>query len=101
MKVTLSVIKADIGGYVGHSESHPDVIAKASDCLAKAKKDGLLIDCQATKCGDDLQLVMTHQKVAGKQCRLDLRYGGVCDRRRHASGDRQRQICRVNDLAIR
>ena len=22
MKVTLSVIKADVGGYVGHSESH-------------------------------------------------------------------------------
>jgi len=62
MKITLSVIKADIGGYVGHSESHPDVIAKASECLAKAKKEGLLVDCQATKCGDDLQLIMTHQQ---------------------------------------
>ena len=29
MRITLSVIKADIGGYVGHSESHPDVLAKA------------------------------------------------------------------------
>lgn len=62
MKLTLSVIKADIGGYVGHSESHPDIIAKADECLAKAKKDGLLIDYQTTKCGDDLQLIMTHQK---------------------------------------
>ena len=62
MKITLSVIKADIGGYVGHSESHPDVIAKACEYLDNAKKEGLLIDCQATKCGDDLQLVMTHQK---------------------------------------
>jgi len=62
MKITLSVIKADIGGYVGHSESHPDVIAKARECLAKAQKDGLLIDCQATKCGDDLELIMTHQQ---------------------------------------
>jgi fructose 1,6-bisphosphate aldolase/phosphatase len=62
MKVTLSVIKADIGGYVGHSESHPDIIARAAECLNKAKKDGLLIDCQATKCGDDLQLIMTHDK---------------------------------------
>jgi fructose 1,6-bisphosphate aldolase/phosphatase len=62
MKVTLSVIKADIGGYVGHSESHPDIIAHAAECLKKAKKDGLLIDGQATKCGDDLQLIMTHQK---------------------------------------
>jgi fructose 1,6-bisphosphate aldolase/phosphatase len=65
MKVTLSVIKADVGGYVGHSESHPDVIAKANECLAKAKKEGLLIDCQATKCGDDLQLIMTHNKGTG------------------------------------
>jgi fructose 1,6-bisphosphate aldolase/phosphatase len=65
MKVTLSVIKADIGGYVGHSESHPDIIAKAQDCLNKAKKEGLLMDCQVTKCGDDLQLIMTHQKGTG------------------------------------
>jgi len=48
MKVTLSAIKADVGGYVGHSESHPDIIATAKECLAKAKKDGLLIDYHVT-----------------------------------------------------
>src|SRR4030042_6416770 len=62
VRVTLSVIKADIGGYVGHSESHPDVINKARECIAKAKKPGLLIDYHVTKCGDDLQLIMTHQQ---------------------------------------
>jgi len=62
MRVTLSVIKADIGGFVGHSESHPDVLAKADECLARAKKDGLLVDYHVTKCGDDLQLVMTHEQ---------------------------------------
>ncbi|MFC1943303.1 fructose-1,6-bisphosphate aldolase/phosphatase [Chloroflexota bacterium] len=62
MKIVLSVIKADIGGYVGHSESHPDLLAKAEDCLAKAKKEGLLVDYHVTKCGDDLQLIMTHQQ---------------------------------------
>jgi fructose 1,6-bisphosphate aldolase/phosphatase len=61
MKVTLSVIKADIGGFVGHSESHPDILARAAEHLARAKKQGLLIDCRVAKCGDDLQLVMTHQ----------------------------------------
>jgi len=61
MKVTLSAIKADVGGYVGHSESHPDVLAKAGECLAKAKKEGLLVDYHVTKCGDDLELIMTHQ----------------------------------------
>jgi len=68
MRITLSAIKADVGGYVGHSDSHPDVLAKAGECLAKAKKDGLLIDYHVTKCGDDLQLIMTHQhgEEAGK-----------------------------------
>ena len=61
MSITLSVIKADVGGYVGHSESHPDVIAKGTKCIAKAKEDGLLVDYHVTKCGDDLQLIMTHQ----------------------------------------
>jgi len=62
MKVTLSVIKADIGGYVGHSTSHPEVLAKAEECLRAAKRDGLLIDYHVTNCGDDVQLIMTHQK---------------------------------------
>jgi len=62
MKVTLSVIKADVGGFVGHSESHPDILALAAEHLAKAKKEGLLIDCRVAKCGDDLQLIMTHQR---------------------------------------
>ncbi len=61
MKLTLSVIKADIGGYVGHSESHPEVLAQADSCLAKVKKSGMLIDYCITKCGDDVQLIMTHE----------------------------------------
>jgi len=62
MRITLSVIKADIGGYVGHSESHPDLLARAAECLVKPKSDGLLVDYHVTKCGDDLQLIMTHQQ---------------------------------------
>ncbi len=62
MNITLSVIKADVGGYVGHSESHPDVLAKAGENMARAKKEGLLVDYHVTKCGDDLQLIMTHQQ---------------------------------------
>ncbi|MBE0480187.1 MAG: fructose 1,6-bisphosphatase [Dehalococcoidia bacterium] len=59
--ITLSVIKADIGGYVGHSSSHPDILAKAEEDLAKAQREGLLIDFHVTRCGDDLQLIMTHE----------------------------------------
>jgi len=61
VKTTLSVIKADIGGYVGHSESHPQVMSKADEMLARAQDEGFLIDYHVTKCGDDLQLIMTHQ----------------------------------------
>jgi fructose 1,6-bisphosphate aldolase/phosphatase len=59
-KITLSVIKADIGGYVGHSASHPEVIAKAEAMLDSAKRDGKLIDFSVLVCGDDLELIMTH-----------------------------------------
>jgi len=62
MDITLSTIKADVGGYVGHSSSHPDVIQKAKESLAHAKEQGLLIDYHVTTCGDDLQLIMTHQQ---------------------------------------
>ncbi len=34
--ITLSCIKADIGGYVGHSAMHPDVLAAAQEELEKA-----------------------------------------------------------------
>ncbi len=57
-KVTLSVIKADIGGWVGHSWVHPALMDQARECLAGTK--GLLLDYHVTSCGDDLNLVMTH-----------------------------------------
>ncbi|MBI4298915.1 MAG: fructose 1,6-bisphosphatase [Chloroflexi bacterium] len=60
--LTLSVIKADIGGYVGHTNIHPDLLEKAQEMLAKAKSQRLLIDFHATHVGDDLQLIMTHER---------------------------------------
>ncbi len=62
MEITISVIKADIGGYVGHSSSHPDVVEKGRQKLISAQSEGLLTDHHVTVCGDDLQLIMTHQK---------------------------------------
>ena len=61
MKITLSTIKADIGGYVGHSSSHPETLAMAGEDMERAKKVGLIIDYHVTRCGDDLQLIFTHQ----------------------------------------
>jgi fructose 1,6-bisphosphate aldolase/phosphatase len=60
-KITISVIKADIGGYVGHSSMHPDIIEDANKSLRQAEKSGMLIDFYVTACGDDLELIMTHR----------------------------------------
>ncbi|MHB8780971.1 MAG: fructose-1,6-bisphosphate aldolase/phosphatase [Candidatus Geothermincolia bacterium] len=62
MKVTLSIIKADVGGYVGHSDIHPALNSRAEECLAEAKQKGLLIDYCRAECGDDIALIMTHTK---------------------------------------
>ena len=59
--LTLSVIKADIGGYVGHSASHPDLLDTARTMLERPKSQGTLIDYHVTNVGDDLQLIMTHE----------------------------------------
>jgi fructose 1,6-bisphosphate aldolase/phosphatase len=59
-KVTLSVIKADIGGFVGHSSVHPALMETAEKMLEKEKKKGTLVDFRVLHCGDDLELIMTH-----------------------------------------
>jgi fructose 1,6-bisphosphate aldolase/phosphatase len=60
--ITLSVIKADVGGYVGHSTVHPALLEAAREQVSQAIERKLLIDGYVTHCGDDLQLIMTHQK---------------------------------------
>ncbi len=60
-RITLSVIKADVGGYVGHCTVHPHLLEKAQIEMEKYKKDKILIDFQVTNCGDDIELIMTHK----------------------------------------
>jgi len=61
-KTTLSVIKADVGGFVGHSSIHEDLINEAQERMETARAQGLLIDSHVTACGDDLELIMTHSR---------------------------------------
>jgi fructose 1,6-bisphosphate aldolase/phosphatase len=59
--LTLSIIKADTGGYVGHTAVHPTMLAEA-DRLARGAVDrGLLLDAKVAACGDDISLIMVHQ----------------------------------------
>jgi fructose 1,6-bisphosphate aldolase/phosphatase len=60
MKITISVIKADVGGYVGHSSTHPKLIEACEEKLQSAKDKGLIIDYFVGRVGDDINLIMTH-----------------------------------------
>ncbi|MFQ5807542.1 MAG: fructose-1,6-bisphosphate aldolase/phosphatase [Phycisphaerae bacterium] len=60
-KITVSVIKADVGGYVGHSSIHPRLIERAEERLTRAREKGELVDFRVMHCGDDLELIMTHE----------------------------------------
>ncbi|MEZ0343630.1 MAG: fructose-1,6-bisphosphate aldolase/phosphatase [Caldimicrobium sp.] len=62
MKITLSVIKADIGGFVGHSAVHPEVLNRVKEVALEAKDNGIIKDVSVLVCGDDIALVMTHTK---------------------------------------
>jgi fructose 1,6-bisphosphate aldolase/phosphatase len=58
--VTLSLIKADTGGFVGHTAVHPALVDEARRAIERVRGD-LLIDGEVGACGDDLALIMTHQ----------------------------------------
>lgn len=61
-RVTISVIKADIGSLAGHHKVHPDTLLAASRVLVEAKKNGKIKSFYVTHVGDDLQLIMSHFK---------------------------------------
>ncbi|MBN1265199.1 MAG: fructose 1,6-bisphosphatase [Anaerolineales bacterium] len=61
-EVTISVIKADVGGLAGHSGIHPDLVDIAQTSLAEAVQEGVLVDYHIAWVGDDLQLIMTHTR---------------------------------------
>lgn len=60
MPVTLSVIKADVGGLVGHTNMHPALLERADQFLAAAQEHGELFDYDLLCVGDDLDLILTH-----------------------------------------
>lgn len=62
MKTTFSIIKADIGGCPGHSKVDKKLIEFANKKLKEGKENGIIKDFYVTNCGDDLELIMTHDK---------------------------------------
>jgi len=65
LKVTISVIKADVGGIGGHTRPSDGLLnAVRNTVKPQIRKDdkGLLIDSYIGFCGDDIHIVMTHTK---------------------------------------
>lgn len=60
--VTISAIKADVGGYVGHSAVHPLLLEEAERDVMSGIAGGLLLDGRVGSCGDDVNLVLTHER---------------------------------------
>jgi len=58
MKITVSVIKADVGGIGGHTRPSENLIQAVRDTV-KSSED-LLIDYYIGYCGDDVHIVMSH-----------------------------------------
>ncbi len=61
-KITVSLIKADVGSVAGHTTVHEKLIATAQRKLDEAREAGLIIDFFVTHVGDDLELLLTHTK---------------------------------------
>lgn len=65
MKVTLSVIKADVGSIGGHTKPSDEMLEAVRDELTRAIRQGVLIDGLVTHTGDDIAMIMSHTKGVG------------------------------------
>ncbi len=65
MKVTLSVIKADVGSIGGHTRPSERMLRSVRARLADAIASRLVIDGLVTYTGDDIAIITSHTKGAG------------------------------------
>lgn len=61
MRITVSAIKADIGGIGGHTRPSEELLGTVKNFVAKSAK-GLLIDYYIGYTGDDIHIIMTHTR---------------------------------------
>lgn len=61
MKITLSIIKADIGSIGGHIKPS-EAVLKAVENYVKSKGKGLILDSYIGHTGDDIAILTTHNK---------------------------------------
>ncbi len=66
MKITLSVIKADIGSIGGHTRPSDELFETVKNYVLKNGK-GLFIDCYVGYTGDDIHFLLSHTKGVGNE----------------------------------
>ena len=66
MRVTVSVIKADVGGIGGHTRPSDGLLAAVRKRV-DAALGGLLVDRYVGYCGDDVHVVMSHTRGADSE----------------------------------
>lgn len=64
-KITVSVIKADVGSIGGHTKPSANMLALVRSRVSDAVANGLLIDGLVSHTGDDIALTMSHTRGAG------------------------------------
>ncbi len=67
MKITLSVIKADVGSIGGHTKPSEAMLSRARTFMQYAEMTQLVIDGMVTHTGDDIALIMSHTKGVGSR----------------------------------
>ncbi len=62
MKITLSVIKADVGSIGGHTKPSERMLESVRGTLREATRQQLLLDGVVTHTGDDIAIIMSHTR---------------------------------------
>lgn len=62
MEITLSAIKADVGSIGGHTRPSDTMLAACEAIVNDAISQGLILDGLVTFTGDDINLIMSHQR---------------------------------------
>src|SRR5262245_54594491 len=65
MRLTLSVIKADVGSIGGHTKPSPRMLDCVRQAVTGAIERDLLIDGFVAHTGDDIAIVMSHRRGKG------------------------------------
>lgn len=86
MKLTLSVIKADVGSIGGHTKPSARMLDSVRGKVGAAVEKKLLFDGMVTHTGDDIAIIMTHERGAGASAIHKFAWDAFLDATKEAKG---------------